>query len=189
MAQDFSLERISLKIAGDLCNAEIEKRTHFGWTFDRESSSFNPDSFAGRHNLLTPKKTLVFTRPENLPGIKKLDSLLEEWEKLESQKRFHSPADPFVAILCFILVIIPGIIYVAYKTKKKKKINEGNKELAEQQKKLEEEADSILTGKATAMKVDPQKGTSVVIEITSSPGQAKPRPLSRPLSRSPSEKD
>lgn len=181
MADRPSAETLTVKLPIDLCAREIEKRGFFGWTFQKEGSTYNPDRWLDKHLVLSRKRKLVFTRPADLFGKERLDELMDEWERREESLLTYSKADPFLAIFLFILLVIPGIIYVVYKSHRKRVVKETNLEIREKQKDLVAEAERILKGGESTPAPRRDDGPRPQASV---PLNSAPKGLSRSPSRS-----
>lgn len=138
------MDSSTVKTTADLFAKEIKVKTSFGWQLDTEKSDKRALSKKNKAHFIK-LRTLVFKRPKDLLYHDKLMELEKKYEELENQKQFYIKADPINAFFLFLLVIIPGIIYVVLKAKKKKKVKENNEAIDAKQAKLLAEAQQILS--------------------------------------------
>lgn len=136
------LETSTIKVTGDTADGIIKVRACFGWTFDQNSSNWNPNSKVKKLQFFKKRK-LVFTRPTNIPYKEKLNELEYHYNDLESKKQYYVSIDPFNFLFLLILLIIPGVIYIAVKIHKKHKIKKNNIEIENEQQAILTEASRI----------------------------------------------
>lgn len=144
MAKESSLETITLRQPAELCAWEIEKRRTFGWEYDANRSNYREGRRLAKFSIF--RRRLTFTRPADIPNREKLNELEAQYEKEEAKREFYVPIDPFNAFLLFLLLIFPGIIYIAVKLSKKSKIEQENALITEAQKNLAAQAKQIISG-------------------------------------------
>ncbi len=62
----------------------------------------------------------------------------------KSRLKKYKPIDSTICLLTFLILIIPGIVYVAFKTYQKKKIYEFNGDIARNMRNYEQRAQKLL---------------------------------------------
>ncbi|HNX15826.1 MAG TPA: hypothetical protein PKO28_00400 [Bacilli bacterium] len=88
------------------------------------------------------KSVMILDRSN--PHADELKAFMEQYDALEHKRKYYEDIDFLLALLCFLLFIIPGIIYVAFKLNQKQKIEEHNYFIEIDQKKLIEKAKPLL---------------------------------------------
>lgn len=134
---------LTLKTTADLFDETIKDKSYFGWELDKNKS----DKRAVKKNnngRFIKRRDLTFVRTKNINYHDKLNEVEGKYNELESKKKFYTKADPVNAFFLFLLGIIPGIIYVCYKTHKKKKIKKYNEDIDREKEKYLIEAQTIL---------------------------------------------
>jgi len=142
-APNIEMDVCEIRTTGDLFASTIQAKETFGWTLDKDKSDKKALSKKIKHHFMKKRK-LVFTRPKVVAFGDKLNELEKECENLETKKKEYVKADPVSAFFLFVLLIIPGVIYLIVKSTQKKKIAKHNHEITLKQEQLITEAQNIL---------------------------------------------
>ena len=102
-----SVERIIVR-------GDIDDYLDFGWEYTED---VRKRGGKGHHYNAS-----VLSRDTSMPHYFEIVRLENEYFYLKGQLREYNPASPLVAIILFLLFIIPGIIYLAVKSNQKTRI-------------------------------------------------------------------
>ncbi len=106
----------------------------FGWQVTETKTEFAGELLIGYQ---------VFARDKDMPNYNELLELEKEYEKTRNQMAIYDEIDPTIACILFFLLIIPGIIYICYKSNQKNTIEEQNKPYLKAMKDIVEKAKAI----------------------------------------------
>lgn len=101
----------------DDCHNYIQDLTAFGWQPTQESTE--------RHGRITSHYQIM-ARETSMEHYNELRKLESEYELAKSQIKSYSSMKFTTALLLLLIFIVPGVIYIAYKTNQKNSINENN---------------------------------------------------------------
>lgn len=134
---------LTIKTTADLFDETIKDKNYFGWQLDKNKSD---KRVAKKNNngRFFKRRDLTFTRTKNIGYHDKLVELEKKYNELEGKKKEYTKGDPVNAFFLFLLAIVPGIIYVCYKSHKKKKIKKYNESLDREKEKYLIQAQEIL---------------------------------------------
>ncbi len=104
---------------------------YFGWQFTEEKS---------HTSMRWTHYEYVYTRDKDMPNYAKLVSLENKYDQLERNLKTYEPLDGLTLFICFLILIIPGIVYLTYKMVQKNNIEKHNEPLREQMNKILNEA-------------------------------------------------
>ena len=90
---------------------------NFGWTHTEDTQVHYG---RGYH------KAYVLARDKDMPNYATLSALEGKYFGLKRTKKIYTPMEGTTVALCFLFLIIPGILYVSLKLRQKSKINEHN---------------------------------------------------------------
>lgn len=78
------------------------------------------------HSGRTQRTEYILARDKNMPNYATLVRLEGEYFNLKRTKKVYNPMEGSHVLIAFAFFIVPGIIYVTFKLKQKKRINEHN---------------------------------------------------------------
>lgn len=79
-----------------------------------------------------------------MPNYDELVRLEGKYDAYENEKQKYEEMDLEVALVLYLLLLFPGIIYTVHKSKQKKEITEYNKALQQRMDKILEKAKALL---------------------------------------------
>lgn len=79
-----------------------------------------------------------------MPNYDELVRLEGKYDAYENEKQKYEEMDLEVALVLYLLLLVPGIIYTVHKSKQKKEITEYNKALQQRMDKILEKAKALL---------------------------------------------
>ena len=79
-----------------------------------------------------------------MPNYDELVRLEGKYDAYENEKQKYEEMDLEVALVLYLLLLVPGIIYIVHKSKQKKEITEYNKALEQRMDKILEKAKALL---------------------------------------------
>lgn len=121
----------------------IDLYKNFGWfVHDEVFSSRRVRS--GRHHRTVETHGYVLRRDMDMPHYKVLSAYQTKYFALKNSKKYYQPMDGLTVLLLFLMLIIPGIIYVSVKSSQKEKIEFHNEEVENEMRKILENARSLL---------------------------------------------
>ena len=106
----------------------------FGWQFTEEKS---------HTSMRWTHYEYIYARNKNMPNYTKLISLENKYEQLKRNLRTYEPLDGLNLFICFLVLIIPGIVYLTYKMVQKSNIEKHNEPIREQMNKILNEAKKL----------------------------------------------
>lgn len=115
-------------------NKDIEVYKHFGWQIT------GTERRGGRHH----HTYTILARDKDMENYKLLNSLQKEWEHYHAQLRTYEKAEGAIVLLLLLLFVIPGVIYIAYKSNEKMTIAENNYRINKKLAEIIKEADELL---------------------------------------------
>lgn len=83
-------------------------------------------------------------RDKDMPNYDELVRLEGKYDAYENEKQKYEEMDLEVALVLYLLLLVPGIIYTVHKSKQKKEITEYNKALQQRMDKILEKAKALL---------------------------------------------
>ena len=83
-------------------------------------------------------------RDKDMSNYDELVRLEEKYDAYENEKQKYEEMDLEVALVLYLLLLVPGIIYTVHKSKQKKEITEYNKALQQRMDKILEKAKALL---------------------------------------------
>lgn len=115
--------------------AQIEDAKSFGWQ--------ETDSLSERHGRHTSHYKILAreTTMKNYNAIRRLEI---NYDEARSNIKYKADVDGLTALLLFLLFIIPGVLYLSYKSNKNKEIKENNDNCHLEMQKACEEAKKLL---------------------------------------------
>lgn len=189
------VETVTLFVPYDLVETVATQKSYFGWHVDWvRSDRMSHGKLASI--LFFVNKRMVFRRTRSFPYKERIKELENQYLELEDQKDITQPVDVFNAIGLFLLGILPGILYLVIKNRRKKQVDAKNKAIERTQETLALEAQKILresdqpyapipadpsliqaTGRSPVVfraKPDPVKGKAPTIEVSASESNNAP---------------
>ncbi len=130
-------------VYGDEVTAVITERARMGWQVLYDIRKKTRKGLLKDPSFLRKAK-LVFFRRADFPYKNRVMELERRYDSLKAQKSVYRPMDPFNVFLLFLLLLIPGLIYVIVKARKKAKIRAKNSELDDSMIAIIREIQSIL---------------------------------------------
>lgn len=111
-----------------------ESRTyiqHYGDDLDRVSAVLGAFGWKGEDKriIVSPSSSntqITFVRDRDMPNYEKLASLQNDYESVEKSRENEPEYDPTILVVAFLIVVIPGLIYILYKQIQRKKVKERN---------------------------------------------------------------
>ena len=79
-----------------------------------------------------------------MPNYDEIVRLEGKYDAYENEKQKYEEMDLEVALVLYLLLLVPGIIYTVHKSKQKKEITEYNKALQQRMDKILEKAKALL---------------------------------------------
>lgn len=89
-------------------------------------------------------KRYVLARDKEDKNYEELKKLESKYFELDSRRLSYTPIDSCIAIILFLLFIIPCIFYVWYKKKEQNRIDLYNQNLEKQKKQILNQANSLM---------------------------------------------
>lgn len=105
----------------DECHNYIQDMTAFGWQPTQEIT----ESHGGGRGRSTSHYQIM-ARETSMEHYNELRKLESQYESAKSQIKSYNSMEFTTVLLLLLIFIIPGVIYIAYKTNQKKFINENN---------------------------------------------------------------
>lgn len=79
-----------------------------------------------------------------MPNYDELVRLEEKYDAYENEKQKYEEMDLEVALVLYLLLLVPGIIYTVHKSKQKKEIEEYNNAIQQRMDKILEKSKALL---------------------------------------------
>ena len=111
---------------------EINDNKNFGWKVKQEVEE-------GKGKNI--KKYVILERNKNLSNYITLHNLEEKYYEAKNNIKEVKPINEMLAFLLFLLLIIPGLIYVSKKKKEKALIEENNAKMKKEMARLIQEGE------------------------------------------------
>lgn len=104
---------------------------NFGWKLAGTKIHMERHSHGPHHST---RQVTLYTlhRDTDMPNYKLIKAYEDKYFYLKNQKKSYKSVDKDVATLLFLVLIIPGVIYLSIKSAQKKRINEYNARISEQ---------------------------------------------------------
>ncbi|MDE5562797.1 MAG: hypothetical protein K2J01_04550 [Clostridiales bacterium] len=90
---------------------------HFGWVHTEDTEVHEGRGY---------KPAYVMARDKNMPNYAAITALEKHYFNLKHTKKTYTPMEASNVLLAFVAFIIPGVLYVTFKSKQKKRIKEHN---------------------------------------------------------------
>ncbi len=113
---------------------EINDNLAFGWQATQETSVKTGKT----HHMET-----ILAREMNIPHYNEYVQLEKQYYSLKSQFKYYESMEPFTVACYLLFLIIPGVLYIIFRLKKKKKIEKFNNSLKEQMAKTVDQARNL----------------------------------------------
>ena len=107
----------------------------FGWEHTEDASRRHGPHHSTVH---------VLARDKDTPNYRLIAALEAKYFSLKAQLKSYTPMDVGWSIVLFLLLIFPFVIYAAYKSSQKKKIDENNAKIHSQMNKILNEVATLL---------------------------------------------
>lgn len=85
----------------------------------------------------------IMARDLDMPRFPEYYRLEQEYESYRKQLRVYQPLDSYTLMICFLILIVPGIVYFTFKMVQKSKIKKFNNELRAKMTQIVNEAKKI----------------------------------------------
>ena len=116
------------------CHSYINDLTAFGWQPTQESS---------RRSGKATHHYQIMARETSMPHYNEYRRLEEDYETAKGDIKYYIPAEFSTIVLLLLLFIIPGVLYIVFKTMQKAKIEDHNNQCKAQMKKAVSTARNI----------------------------------------------
>ena len=114
-------------------NRQIALMAKFGWQYTQDVKRSRGSHYA------------VFARDKDMPNYRLIAALDDKYFSLERRKKTYSPiTDSPENFLLILLLVIPFLLYLAYKTAQKKRIRSHNAAIESQQEAILKEVATLL---------------------------------------------
>ena len=114
----------------------VEDLIAFGWQKTQTAEQ--------RHGRTTSNYQIL-ARETSIPNYEQLKALEERYESAKAAIKYYEKASFSTALLLLLLLIVPGVLYIVYKTNKKNSIKANNLQQKETMKQCVADARKILT--------------------------------------------
>ncbi len=85
----------------------------------------------------------ILAREMDIPHYNEFVQLEKQYYSLQRQFKYYESMEAFTVACYLFLFIIPGVLYIVFKLRKKRKINDFNKSLEEQMAKTVDQARNL----------------------------------------------
>ena len=116
-------------------NGTKEEYLNFGWVHTEDTQVHQGRGY---------KPAYVLVRDKDMPHYSELCKLETEYFHLKSSKKHYSSMEWDNVLLAFALFLIPGILYVTFKLRQKKRIKQHNEEMEKQMRAVVAKAKPLL---------------------------------------------
>lgn len=123
---------------GNDLHAISEVLSCFGWTPEDKRIIIAPSS---------TNTQISFVRDRDMKNYAKLYELENSYESLEKEKEEEPVFDSSILLICFLLLIIPGFIYILYKIIGKTRVKKKNKAIEKKMEEIIQEAKTLTKRK------------------------------------------
>lgn len=106
---------------------------NFGWKLVKTETNMHTHR-SGRHHYTKRVTSYVLQRDTDMPNYKLIKAYEDKYFYIKSQYKYYKKADVDIAILLFLILIVPGIIYLSCKSLQKQRINEHNARITNEMK-------------------------------------------------------
>ncbi len=116
------------------CQGDINDLTAFGW---------QPTQTASRRSGRSSHSVQIMARETSMPHYNEYRRLEEDYETAKGNIKYYSPMEASTVFLLLLLLIIPGVLYIAFKSNQKSNIEAHNNQCKQQMQKAVSSARSI----------------------------------------------
>jgi len=116
------------------CMSYIEDLTAFGWQKTEETT---------RRSGRSTHHYQILARETSMPNYNEYRKLENDYEAAKSKIKYYDSMEATTVLLLLVLFILPGVLYIAYKSSQKSDIEANNKKCKELMQKAVSEARSI----------------------------------------------
>ena len=116
------------------CHVYINDLTAFGW---------QPTQTASRRSGRLSHKVQIMARETSMPHYNEYRRLEENYETAKGNIKYYSPMEVSTVLLLLLLLIIPGVLYISFKSRQKSNIEAHNNQCKQQMQKAVSSARSI----------------------------------------------
>ena len=113
----------------------IEDLKSFGWQQTDEI-----EERSGRHTT----RYIILARDKEMQNYNQIVELESKYKSLRSKLETYEPIDGIYALILFLILILPGIVYVVFKNKQKGRIQNNNNLVRSQMKEVVESSRKLL---------------------------------------------
>ncbi len=86
----------------------------------------------------------ILARDKDRANYRLIATLERKYFSLKAQLKTYQPIEPEIALLCFVLLVIPLFIYLGVKYHQKQEVMANNRTILEEMKKVEKEVAPLL---------------------------------------------
>lgn len=112
----------------------IQDLTAFGW---------QPTQTASRRSGRSSHTVQIMARETSMPHYNDYRRLEEDYETAKGNIKYYSPMEASTVFLLLLILIIPGVLYIAFKSSQKSNIEAHNNQCKQQMQKAVLSARSI----------------------------------------------
>ena len=116
------------------CKGYINDLTAFGW---------QPTQTASRRNGRSSYNVQIMARETSMPHYNEYRRLEEDYETAKGNIKYYSPMEASTVFLLLLILIIPGVLYIAFKSNQKYNIEAHNYQCEQQMQKAVTTAKNI----------------------------------------------
>ena len=116
------------------CHGYINDLTAFGW---------QPTQTASRRSGRSSHSVQIMARETSMPHYNEYRRLEEDYETAKGNIKYYSPMEASTVFLLLLILIIPGVLYIAFKSNQKSNIEAHNNQCKQQMQNAVSSARSI----------------------------------------------
>ena len=116
------------------CHGYINDLTAFGW---------QPTQTASRRSGRSSHSVQIMARETSMPHYNEYRRLEEDYETAKGNIKYYSPMEASTVFLLLLILIIPGVLYIAFKSNQKSNIEDHNNQCKQQMQKAVSSARNI----------------------------------------------
>lgn len=129
------IETKEIELYGDQKQKDyIQDLTAFGW---------QPTQITSRRSRRSSHTVQIMARESSMPHYNDYRRLEEDYETAKGNMKYYSPMEASTVFLLLLILIIPGVLYIAFKSDQKSNIEVHNNQCKQQMQKAVSSARSI----------------------------------------------
>lgn len=129
------IETKEIELYGDQKQKDyIQDLTAFGW---------QPTQITSRRSRRSSHIVQIMARETSMPHYNDYRRLEEDYETAKGNMKYYSPMEASTVFLLLLILIIPGVLYIAFKSDQKSNIEAHNNQCKQQMQKAVSSARSI----------------------------------------------